>query len=92
MQPSLKEFEDKGFRFFVVTLGTKGDLAFLDDLGVRNVLLDPKGEAFGAFKVSAIPETFVLDRQGVIYKESVGWLGEPSLRELRDAVDKLTAP
>lgn len=92
MQPVMSEFEEKGFKFFVVTIGTQGDLQFLDDLRVKNVLLDPRGDAFRAFQVSAIPETVIFDRQGTVYKDTVGWLGEASLRELTATVDRLTGP
>ncbi len=91
MQPTLIDCKGR-FTLYVVTLGREGDLEFLKSAAIGNVLLDPSGGAFSLYRVSAIPETFVVDAKGIIYRDIVGWQGPASLTEFQDILRKVSGP
>lgn len=95
MQPDISKFKTKGFEIFLVTQGDEGDIAFVRDNRLLeaglNVVLDPSGAAFNAYRIQFIPTTFFVDRSGVLRKVTNGWLGDDSLREFRSEVDFLTS-
>jgi thiol-disulfide isomerase/thioredoxin len=52
---------------------TKQILAFADGLGLTfDILHDPSGEIRRAYEIFAVPESFVVDRNGVIIKRVIG--------------------
>ncbi|RJQ10452.1 MAG: TlpA family protein disulfide reductase [Bacillota bacterium] len=92
LQRTARELEERGFRLFVVTLGRPGDTEFLEGNDIANVVLDPNAAAFEAYDISAIPETFFIDGDGVIRKDVVGWRGDESLRDFARTAEELLGP
>jgi len=90
LQPHRSEFEAKGFTCFVISFGSEEDLNFLREAGVARVLLDPDSQAFEGYNVTGIPRTIVVDRRGTVYKDLLGWGGQPSVNEFIAIVDDLT--
>jgi cytochrome c biogenesis protein CcmG/thiol:disulfide interchange protein DsbE len=46
---------------------------FVQDIGVSyTILLDPKGEVYDRYGVSALPQTLIVDRGGAVVKERTG--------------------
>ena len=88
MQPILPEIEAQGFKWFIITQGAQEDLEFLAPTGF-GVLVDAESKASGAYGVEAIPQTFFIDRQGVIDSATLGW-GEGSLQVALETVRRLT--
>jgi peroxiredoxin len=72
-------------------LGAADVQRFVDDLGVSfTILLDPGGEIENKFRVSGLPMTYVIDREGRIRQRIVGareW-DEPEITaEIRKLLD-----
>ncbi len=85
MQPLARDYKDR-FTYYVVTLGRQGDLDYLSSVGAEHVLLDPSGSAFTLYRISAIPATFVVSKEGVIYRDLLGWEGEPAVARFEQIV------
>lgn len=72
-------------------LGATDVQRFVDDLGVSfTILLDPGGEIENRFRVSGLPMTFLIDREGRIRQKIVGareW-NEPDITaQIRELLD-----
>jgi peroxiredoxin len=72
-------------------LGAADVRRFVDDLGVTfTILLDPGGEIENRFRVSGLPMTFLIDREGRIRQRIVGareW-NEPDITaQIRELLD-----
>lgn len=84
---------DRTFRFFVIAIGRPGDIQFLTDTTLASsALLDPEAKAFEAYDVRAIPQTFFVDRDGVIRENRLGWTGQNSVMQFFETVSDLTQP
>ncbi len=90
MQAAIKDFEAKGFKLYVIASGSKEELDYLLPLG-HTVLLDPKGDAFTAYDITGIPQTYFVDREGFISWSGLGWGGQDSLDEFKAQVEKAVA-
>ena len=87
----VSEFQDNGVVFYAVNQREKPEAIkkFLakKDLDVV-VALDPKGEAGKSYEVSGIPQTVVIDKEGMIVDVHVGF--SPGIEEsLRETLDEL---
>lgn len=72
-------------------LGAADVRRFVDDLGVSfTILLDPGGEVENKFRVSGLPMSFIIDREGRIRQKIVGareW-NEPDITaQIRELLD-----
>jgi thiol-disulfide isomerase/thioredoxin len=84
--------DNKGFVMLAVSQDTEGRdevEAYVKKRGYHfDVLLDPKNAVAEAYKVSGVPETFIIDRDGRIVAHHSGafdW-SEPGIR---DALEEL---
>ena len=73
-------------------LGGGGDpVAFADDLGLTfPILLDPEGEIQGIYRTYRVPESFLIGRDGYIYKKVAGattWDSPTNIELVRRLVD-----
>ncbi len=89
MQPSLAEFVGKGFAVYVVSHGSKDDIDYLSPLGYKILINDTT--AWDAYGIEYIPDTFFVDRNGVVVEAKVGWEGDKSVAEFKAMVEQLTA-
>ncbi len=93
--PTLKKFHDahsaEGFTIIAVEAGDGKDevLQFANSLGLTfPIWLDPDGAALNAFKNGSLPNSYVIDRSGVV---RYAWTGEISLAMLEKFVTPLIA-
>ncbi|NLU51033.1 MAG: TlpA family protein disulfide reductase [Syntrophomonadaceae bacterium] len=87
LQPRINGWRDKyGFRLVIVSSDDPEELkSFMTtNQVVATVLLDPKYKAGEKYGVQAIPTSFFLDKDGNLIKQSVGWYGNKSVREVED--------
>jgi len=86
-----RDYRDKGVAVYGVNLREGPELVerFLKEEGLSlPILMDPYGEAADAFRVSSIPQSVIIDRNGVIRKVEVGFFGG-SERAMRNMLDRL---
>jgi peroxiredoxin len=83
----------KPFRMLTVSVDEGGREAVIDYFNRSRTslptLLDSKGKVGKKYGVSGVPETFVIDRNGVIIKKIIGpfnWSGPEALKLLNDAM------
>ena len=93
--PTLKKFHDahsaEGFTIIAVEAGDGKDevLQFANSLGLTfPIWLDPDGAALNAFKNGSLPNSYVIDRNGIV---RYAWTGEISLAMLEKYVSPLIA-
>ncbi len=93
--PTLKKFHDahsaEGFTIIAVEAGDGKDevLQFTNSLGLTfPIWLDPDGAALNAFKNGNLPNSYVIDRNGIV---RYAWTGEISLAMLEKYVSPLIA-
>jgi peroxiredoxin len=85
MQRLFEEVGDEGFEILAISIDAPsgetdlqgrpgGDLrAYADSLGLTfTVLHDPSGEIQRTFQTTGVPESFVVDRDGIIFKKIAG--------------------
>ena len=76
MEQLYKELGPKGLKIIAVSIDQDGgsDVAeFVRELGLTfDVLHDPSGEIQQVFQTTGVPESFLLDKQGVIVKKVIG--------------------
>ena len=85
-----EETKDKGVSVFAVNVQEdKEDVAnFIKQTNLKTpVLLDADGAVSQAYKASGIPQTVVIGKDGKVTKVIVGFGGEPTARELKNAVE-----
>ena len=84
--------DNKGFVMLAVSQDTGSReevVAYVKKHGYRfDVLLDPQNAVAEAYKVSGVPETFIIDRSGRIVAHHAGAF-DWSQPEIRDALDEL---
>jgi cytochrome c biogenesis protein CcmG/thiol:disulfide interchange protein DsbE len=55
---------------------------FVHDLGVSYpILFDPKGQVYDSYQVTALPQTFIVDRRGSIRLDRLGQVSRAQLEE-----------
>ncbi len=105
--PSMQRLHEKlaGTDFRIVAVSVDGDafysaekegpreiMAFVNDMGLTfDILHDPSGAIRNSYQTTGVPESFLIDRDGVIVKKVIGaaqWDGpvnEALIRRLLDA-------
>lgn len=76
MQKLYQELGPKGLKIVAISIDQDGggDVEeFVRDLGLTfDILRDPSGEIQQVFQTTGVPESFLLDRKGVIVKKVIG--------------------
>ena len=76
MQKLYQEFKDEDFEILAVsidTLGAKVVTPFMQKYQLTfPVLLDPQGTIKASYGATGIPESFIIDRQGLLVKKVIG--------------------
>jgi peroxiredoxin len=83
--------KDKGVNVYAVNLQEEPDevAAFVKKTNLTvPVLLDKDGAVAQSYKASAIPQTVVIGKDGKVAKVFIGFGGEETAREMKDAVEK----
>jgi cytochrome c-type biogenesis protein len=91
LQALSERYRDRGLRVLGVSIDQRGSdeaiRAFLGEAGVDfTILLDPRDVVSRRFQAMGVPETYLIDREGVIRKR---WIGrfEPLGEETIEAVE-----
>ena len=85
-----EQTKDKGVLVYAVNhQEEKGDVqAFVEQTKLKTpVLLDAKGTVAQAYKAEGIPQTMVIGKDGTVKKVIVGFEGEKTSKELKEAVE-----
>ena len=86
-----EETKDKGVAVFAVNVQEDKDdvQAFIKQTNLKSpVLLDADGAMSQAYKARGIPQTVVIGKDGAVKKVIVGFGGEPTAQELKQAVEQ----
>lgn len=71
-----QQFKDQDFRIVAVSVDQEGAATvgrFAADIGVTfDILHDPRGEIQRIYRTTGVPESWVIDRSGMIVKKVVG--------------------
>lgn len=92
LRPFISAWKGEGFEVVLVSRDSSASLSsFVDrnELDEIAVLLDERGEVWKLYRISGLPETIFIDRNGTVRYISPGW-GRGSLEEYRKWVDTLT--
>lgn len=91
MEKLYQELGPKGLRIVAVSIdeGGPGDVqSFVRELGLTfDILHDQSGDIQRVFQTTGVPESFLLDRDGVIVKKVIGehpWSSESNQRIIAD--------
>ncbi|MBM4186983.1 MAG: TlpA family protein disulfide reductase [Gemmatimonadetes bacterium] len=91
MEKLYQEFAAKGFAIAAVSVDegdTKDVLAFAEELGLSfDILHDPDGSVQKAYQTIMFPESFLIDRNGVVVKKVIGehpWSSNASRRTVAE--------
>ncbi|MGB7212545.1 MAG: TlpA disulfide reductase family protein [Gemmatimonadales bacterium] len=76
MEKLYKEFKDRGFQIAAVSID-KGDPTDIAKFGTEygltfDLLHDPSGDIQDLYRTTGVPESFVIDRRGIIVKWLIG--------------------
>lgn len=96
--PSLErlhtQFAGKDFRVVAVSVDIEGPekvMAFVNSMGLTfDILHDPSRAIEGVYQTTGVPESFVIDRDGVIVKKVIGateWDGPVNTSLIRRLLD-----
>jgi cytochrome c biogenesis protein CcmG, thiol:disulfide interchange protein DsbE len=76
MQELYRELGPKGLRIIAVSIdegSAKDVLAFVNELGLTfDILQDNTGDIQRVFQTTGVPESFLLDKKGIIVKKVIG--------------------
>ena len=77
MEKAYQKYKGKGLEILAVSVdaGPKSAVKnFMDELGLTfPALLDPKMEVLHLYRLSSIPASFLLDKQGIIRFKELGY-------------------
>ena len=88
MEALHRRYRDKGLAMVAVSIDALGKdvvVPYMKKLGLTfGSLLDPRGTIKGLYRITGVPETFIIDRQGKIIRKIIGprqWMN-PEMRNL----------
>lgn len=88
MQPLIEKYsQNDNFRMVLLSSDSAQDLRdFLEEnpLEAVTVLLDPRGEAGGSYRVQFLPTSFMLNEKGYIEQSLVGWDRKKNAKHLEE--------
>ncbi len=82
IQQRFETFQGSGLSVLAVNLAEPADAvrAFINRLGLTfTILLDPSETVFDLYRVRGYPTTFIVDREGTIVKQHVGYMSDGQL-------------
>ena len=88
-------FKGDQFQILAVSIDSKGREAVVPFMKKFNltfpVLLDPEGKIRKRYGLTGVPESFVIDREGIVVKKVIGpidWAGPEVIRFFQDLINK----
>jgi peroxiredoxin len=91
MENQYQNLKGKPFEILAVSQDRRGETEvepFVQEFGLTfPILLDPDKEVGGAFQSSKFPESFIIDKDGVIVERVVGQLGPSNFQLINHLVE-----
>jgi len=88
-------FKGDQFQILAVSIDSKGREAVVPFMKKFNltfpVLLDPEGKIRKRYGLTGVPESFVIDREGIVVKKVIGpidWAGPEVIRFFQDLINQ----
>ena len=76
MEALHRRYRNKGLAMVAVSIDALGKevvIPYMKKLGLTfGALLDPKGTVKGLYQTTGVPETFIIDRRGKIFRKIIG--------------------
>lgn len=99
MEKLYNKFKDQGFEILAVSIDSLGKKAVGPFMDVHNLtfktLLDTKGSMQQAYRTTGIPESFIIDKNGVIIEKVIGstdWASPKAFKFIQSLLGKSTLP
>ena len=93
MQKLYEKFKGESFEILAVSIdatGRKAVAPFVQKLNLTfRVLLDPKGKIQGLYRITGVPESFIVDREGILVNKVIGpmdWSSPEVFRFFQDLI------
>ncbi|MGI6130119.1 MAG: peroxiredoxin family protein [bacterium] len=92
LRPELEEIGEQGIDFYFIIAGQERELrAFFERYPVpADVLWDEDLQIFWDYDIEALPTTFFIDREGLVFEVKLSW-GKDSLVELKSLANYLVS-
>jgi len=91
MESQYQNLKDKPFEILAVSQDRRGETEvepFVKEFGLTfPILLDPDKKVGGIFQSSKFPESFIIDKDGVIVQRVVGQLGPSNFQLINHLVN-----
>ncbi len=95
MEKLYQEMKGEAFEILAVSIDAAGAKAVGPFMKQNKLsfpaLLDPKGMVKGLYGITGVPETFIIDKDGIINSKIIGprdWAGSKAVRFFRDLAQK----
>ncbi len=95
MEKLYRKFKEQNFEILAVSIDESGSKAVAPFMKKNRLtfpaLIDSDGTIKSAYRITAIPESFIIDKQGVIVKKIVGpldWADPQVFRFIGDLIEK----
>jgi len=93
MEKLYQEFKDEGFELLAVSVDESGAEAVTLFMKKHKlsfpVLLDPRGDIKNLYQVTGIPESFIMDKDGIIVEKVIGprdWAASGAISYFRNLI------
>ena len=93
MEKLYQELKDEGFKLLAVSVDESGAEAVTPFMKKHKlgfpVLLDPRGEIKSLYQLTGIPESFIIDKNGIIVEKIIGprdWAASGAIRFFRNLI------
>lgn len=93
MEALYKEFKGENFEILAISIDAMGAKAVAPFIKKYNLsfpaLLDPEGTTKISYQTTGVPESFIINKQGIIVEKIIGprnWVAPEVVRYLRDLI------
>jgi peroxiredoxin len=91
MERLYQELKDENFEILAISIDAPGEKAVASFMKKNNLsfpaLLDPGGTIKSAYQTTGVPESFIINKQGILVEKIIGprnWADPTAVRYLRD--------
>lgn len=93
MERLYQELKDENFEIVAISIDEMGAEAVAPFMKTKNLsfaaLLDPEGTIKSVYQTTGVPESFIIDKQGILVEKIIGprnWADPAAVRYLRDLI------
>jgi peroxiredoxin len=95
MESLYQKFQGENFKILAVSIDRQGQTvvpSFMKQHGLNfTALLDPEGTIAAPYQATGVPESFIIDKHGVLAKKIIGpidWESQDVIRFIRDLMEQ----